>query len=198
MVKNINVLNKGYVNFVDSVGSDETIANIAGISYGKDKVGNTEKLIRILLKNGHMSPFEHASVTFKVKAPLFVARQWMRHRTGKYNEISMRYHEFSGDIYIPSLNRVNDDVQSFFKEYNETAIDSYKALISGGVSKEVARSVLPVGMYTTFYFTCDLRNLLHFLELRCDVHAQYEIREYALIIKDMLSELFPITMKNWE
>ena len=182
----------GYVRLVRTDGTERQLAEIVRISYGKDENDLTdedvERLIQLLLRNKHLSPFEFLSMVFKIKAPIFVARQWFRHRTGSYLEKSLRY-----TIAEPEFYAVNDEME----QYNQKAYEEYLRLIKH-IRKEQARAILPMGTYTEFYWKIDLRNLMHFLELRLDKHAQYEIREYAKAIERLFEEKFPVIHKYWK
>ena len=172
------------------------------------------KLINYLYKHKHTSPFEMVKFKFHVKAPIFVARQWFRHRMGNYNEISGRYTQLNEEIYYPNkvssqskINKQlssNDDISNNesvknimnnIKKYNEIQYSNYNELINIGVSRETARINLPLSLFTEFYFCIDLHNLLNFIKLRNSKNAQYEIKEYASKIQDIIEPLCPITMK---
>ena len=201
----MEVLNKGHIHITDYLPNNgnviQFIANKARISYGNSdemSYDDAKILVNKMLKNGHSSPFEHVILEFEVKCPLFVARQWIRHRTGSYNEISARYSEVKPDFYVASEERYLqfNDVTLTYDEFksstimcNDICYNKYLDFCRNGVPKEVARTVLPVGMYTTFYFKMDLHNLFHFLKLRQSYHAQYEIREYANAIVKLIKEL---------
>lgn len=198
-----DVLDKGFVRLVDYMGSDEAILRAARVSTGAASKG-TERdrgLIRYLYRNAHTSPFEMAELVFHIKAPIFVARQWLRHRTASVNEMSGRYRELEADFYDPSewrgQARINhqgsegaiDDQEACDTAYNASVALSntaYTSLLSRGVAREQARMALPVSVYTEWYWKMDLHNLFHFLELRMDAHAQAEIRAYAEAIYEML------------
>lgn len=216
--KKINVLDKGFVQLVDYMGDDKSAVKAARVSYGgetsteeKDK-----KLINYLLKHGHFSPFEHISFTFHVKAPIFVVRQWFRHRIGMSpNEISRRYTSKQADeFYLPDHIRIQDtkNKQGSFKttdkELTEKAINKinkiydetysvYQELLDMGVAREMARIVLPVGQYTEFYLTTNARALMHFLNLRADSHAQWEIQEYAKAMANISEKICPWTYESF-
>ena len=221
------VLNSGYVRLVSHMGDDLSIDNAARVSYDNDNRDSSrdrvsvQKLIHYLLSNGHTSPFEHVVFTFEVKAPIFVFRQWHRHRTWSFNEISARYTELDTDYYIPSganigtpsksskQARIADDggrseedqntIALLFKATNNNAFNIYKRLMEDyGVPREVARSVLPVGTYSRMYATVDLHNLLHFLKLRLHPHSQYEIRVYAEAMLELIRPIVPMTIEAWE
>lgn len=193
-----DVLDHGFVELVDFLGDDQKILKSARVSTGSTGSKGDVKdrgLIRYLYKNKHLTPFEQVTMTFHVKCPIFVARQWMRHRTQSYNEYSARYSEMIEDVYTPievfrqsesnhqgrstetveDSSLITEDIREMYREVN----DFYNELLKDGVAKEQARVVMPVGQYTEFYTTMNLRNLFAFLTLRLDEHAQYEIRVYA-------------------
>ncbi len=196
---------------------DAQIVRAARVSYGKGTktVRDDEKLIRYLLQHEHWSPFEMVEFKFHVKAPLFVARQWFRHRTASVNEISSRYSVMEDEFYVPGIWRLQDTknrqgsvgrldpltnayATDAYTEALEFSYKAYQALLSAGVAREMARMVLPLSLYTQFYWKQDLRNLLHFLKLRRDSHAQWEIRQYAEAILRLIRPLVPITVNAWE
>jgi len=214
----INVLDKGFVHLVDCMGDDRSAVRAARVSYGKElsTEEKDKKLINYLLKHGHFSPFEHISFTFHVKAPIFVVRQWFRHRIGMSpNEISRRYTSKQADeFYLPDHIRIQDtkNKQGSFKtddkELTQKAINKiekiydetysvYKELLDMGVAREMARTVLPVGQYTEFYLTTNARAIMHFLDLRADSHAQWEIQEYAKAIAEVFKEKCPWTYESF-
>lgn len=211
--KIIKVLDKGFVRLIDFIGGDERAVLSARVSFdmtlkGKEK---DKKLIEYLLKHQHLTPFEHCIFQFHIKCPIFVARQWMRHRWGSYNEVSARYTEVKDEFYIPEKFRVQDtknkqgsvetnelDNKYLIEKYKSTIENSYKVykyLLKNGVAREMARMILPVSQYTQYYWTVNARSLLNFLTLRLDQHAQYEIREYAKAIVSIFEEKMPWT---WE
>lgn len=214
-----NVLNHGFIRLVDKMGDDSTIVRSARVSYGdgtKTK-REDEKLIEYLLKNKHWTPFEMVVFTFHVKLPIFIARQWMRHRAGSYNEISARYSVMKDEFYVPDYDRIQgqsllnkqcsgelletDDqvaAKSMIEIANQNAYETYKDLIDLGVARELARVVLPVSTYTEFYWKVDLRNLFNFLELRLHNHAQYEIRVYAEAITEIIKDIIPMALKSFK
>lgn len=196
-------------------GSDVDIVNAARVSYGKfvDTLNEKDaKLIAFLMRHEHTSPFEHNQFSFRIKAPIFVARQWMRHRMNSYNEISYRYVQAPVEFYIPALWRNQDKVNkqssqgSFenaelteqYKKSIEISFKTYENLLENGVSRELARSVLPVCTYTEFIFTCNLHSLMHFLKLRLSPGAQYEIKQYALGMLNLALPHFPIALNEWK
>lgn len=197
--------NGGYVDFINKSGDDSLIVDSARISYGKENSHYTEdfliNFLTGLLERGHDTPFEHCSITMDVSVPFAVARQWMRHRTGKYNEVSGRYTESQCEFYVPDKMRFKATIERS-EELDAQALDvlceaydhayrSYKKLLEMGVVRELARLVLPLGTYTKFRCTFDLRNLFHFLDLRLDKHAQKEIRDYAGAVYNTLPKIFP-------
>lgn len=215
-----NVLDKGFVRLVSSMGNDLAIVRAARVSYNADwRVGDDDKdakLIKYLLKHQHTSPFEAVTFTFEVKAPIFVVRQWHRHRTWSYNEISARYTELDEGYYVPNVTEIttqstsNKQMRTTEQHHDalrlrdmiqgqcESSTLMYKSLIAQGCPRELARSVLPTAAYTRMFATVDLHNLLHFLKLRLHEHAQWEIRQYAEAIYDLLHSVVPVTMWAWE
>ena len=202
MENKINVLDKGYVKLLNHMGTDDEIANSARVSTQSDGKDN-RRLIRYLVRNGHMQPIEFGVLKFEVKLPIFVERQWVRHRTATMCELSGRYADSDCEVYIPELDNVrgseefeNDDgnVELFYME-NENAynagITAYTESLSIGVERELARINLPLGLYTLKHWQIDLRNLLHFLNLRNNPHAQLEIVQYAKVIESIVEEHFP-------
>lgn len=206
--------NIGSVELVRISGSDLDIVNAARVSYGKESTKFEErdmKLLSYLIEHKHTTPFEHNSLTFRIKCPLFVARQWMRHRIASYNEISYRYVEVPEEFYVPNEWRYQDkknrqgsvgqftdeQLKEQYKESLKVALNMYKTLLEKGVAREMARFSLPVSTYTEFFYTCNLHSLLHFLELRMEKSAQYEIRQYANCIYQVVEKHFPTTMKLW-
>jgi thymidylate synthase (FAD) len=210
----IKVLDHGYVRLVDWMGSDQRIVEAARISYNSPSKGPEadEKLLRYLYRNKHMSPFEMVRITLNIKLPIFVMRQMVRHRMQSLNEISARYTEVSDHYYTPEVWRNQDtknkqgsigvnDSTGITEEYHqsmESAYRVYQSMMDQGIAREMARMVLPVSVYTQVYSCWDLRNLLGFIRLREDSHAQWEIQEYAKAIKSICQELFPITMSAYE
>lgn len=217
MNKAIGVLDHGLIRLIDSMGSDLSIARNARVSYdaewraGED-TGSDARLIDYLYANGHNTPFEAVSVTFEVKAPIFVFRQWHRHRTQSFNELSARYRELPEEFYVPELDQITtqstDNKQMRTNEQNESAeyirtnielcnrnsFATYKELLKSGCPRELARSVLPVGTYSHMFATANLNNWFRFLGERLHPHAQYEIRVYALEILDMLETVAPVAV----
>lgn len=215
----ISVLdNQGWIGLLNYMGNEVDITNAARVSFGKRKESfddNDLKLMNYLIKNQHMTPFEHITMTFSVHCPLFVRAQWMRHRTWSYNEISRRYTDEEITFYLPKALRVQSDNNKQGSIDNSHVNDEkslicdmdiqqihafqlYKKLLEAGVCREQARSILPQSMMTTFWATTDLRNLLGFLKLRCDEHAQAEIREYANAIKELIRPIYPHVISAFE
>jgi thymidylate synthase (FAD) len=214
----INVLDHGFVRYVDHMGTDMDIVGAARVSYNSESKGEQKDkgLLEYLWKNKHTSPFEMCKLKIDVKLPIFIARQWIRHRMQNINEVSARYTELPGEFYIPTKWRKNLDKgknkqQSEISEeldhegltkkvecFCEESYNQYKSLLKDGVAKEMARMVLPLNIYTQWISCWDLKNLLHFITLRDDAHAQAEIQEYSKAIKQILKELFPWTMEVYE
>jgi thymidylate synthase (FAD) len=208
------ILDKGFLRLVDMMGDDYAAVKAARVSYGKGiKTPEKDKnLIFYLMEHGHETPFEHIVFTFHVKAPIFVARQWFRHRIGSFNEASLRYTELKDEFYIPDHVRKNvvEDKQKAIRvdeeqlkqkalDLIESAIENsykvYKELLEMGVAREMARIVLPMSSYTQFYWTVNARSLMNFLNLRADSHAQWEIQQYALNIANIFKEKCPWTFE---
>lgn len=215
----------GFIRLVDIMGSDADIADAARVSYGKGTraVSDNRNLIRYLVRHKHTSPLEMASVKFHLKLPIFVMRQLVRHRTAKVNEYSGRYSVMSDDCYIPEQEYIQPQSVSnkqgrsgelsggWKKKYNEIitditnkAIYAYRTLIGndtvshGGLTRELARTILPVSNYTECYWKMDLHNFFHFCNLRMDSHAQQEIRDYAIPMFEMVKPHFPIATEAFE
>ena len=192
-----DVLNAGYVRLVEYMGGDESVirnARRCWRSEGKSSEESDKNLIRHLLREGHMTPFETIVFTFDVKCPIFVARQWMRHRHASINEESLRYCVAERDYFIP--HGLNQQQLAFWKMYNDEQFDRYN-LLKQTMPKEQARSILPLGTYTKFYWTVNGRSLMNFLKLRLDKGAQAEIREYAKVILDMTKVVAPVSFTEF-
>ena len=192
-----DVLNAGYVRLVEYMGGDESVIRNARRCWRSEDKSSEESdrnLIRHLLREGHMTPFETIVFTFDVKCPIFVARQWMRHRIGSFNEESLRYCVAERDYFIP--HGLNQQQLAFWKMYNDEQFDRYNFLIQT-MPKEQARSILPLGTYTKFYWTVNGRSLMNFLKLRLDKGAQAEIREYAKVILDMAKVVAPVSFTEF-
>lgn len=206
--------NIGSVQLIQSVGDDTGIVNAARVSFGKriDSIEDKDrKLIKYLLEHDHGTPFEHNSLTFLVKAPLFVVQQHLRHRISSFNQISARYVEIKEEFYIPQNFRKqstnnrqasiegndleNEKAKLIYAESLKIAYSKYQELLSLGVAREQARGLLPHCTYSEYYWTCNLRSLLHFIKLRDHENAQWEIRQYAKAMKEIAKEIFPETFK---
>lgn len=217
-----DVLDHGFVRLVDHMGDDLSIVRAARVSYDAawragENEGSDHRLIDYLWRNNHTSPFEAVEFQFEVFAPIFVFRQWHRHRTWSYNELSGRYRELPEVFYLPDpalvgvqsscskqgrqegadLEIRTDEVQ-VIKRTCENAFVQYRGLLSSGWPRELARMVLPLNTYSHMFAKVDLRNLLHFLTLRCDPHAQHEIRVYAEAIRDLIRPIVPVAVEAWE
>ena len=184
------------VELLDHMGSDLSIVNAARVSYDKVSTNFSAqdvRLITYLMKNKHGSPFEHVSLTFRVKAPLFVVHQWERHRMASYNEESGRYIEMKPEFYIRSNDNSSIREEKFRADYT-----TYIWLLEHDESKEQARDVLPMSLYKSFWFTVNARSLMNFLSLRNDDHAQWEIRQYAKALESFFGATFPNTLSAFE
>ena len=219
----VPVLDHGFVRVVDYMGDDAAICQAARVSYGKGtkSVQNDEGLIRYLMRHWHSTPFEMCEVKLHVKLPVFVARQWIRHRTANVNEYSARYSILDREFYIPApehiaaQSSVNHQgrgealtgeeaarVLDILKSDSTRSYDNYQSMISDdgqqGLARELARMNLPANIYTQWYWKVDLHNLLHFLRLRADAHAQYEIRVYADAICSIVADWVPFAYAAFE
>lgn len=230
----VKVLDHGYVRLIDWMGSDQRIVEAARISYKSPSKGEEQdkKLLKYLYKNKHTSPFEMCKVTLNIKMPIFVMRQYVRHRMQNLNEVSARYTELPNEFYIPKSWRPQDTknkqgsiqtddwnpiVYTIYDtspggnnqplqvsatdaliEHCDRSYDLYTKMLGAGIAREMARMVLPVNIYTEIYTCWDLKNLLHFISLRDDSHAQAEIQEYGKAIKEIVRELFPTTIEAYE
>ncbi|MFC1614437.1 FAD-dependent thymidylate synthase [Gemmatimonadota bacterium] len=219
--KEIKVLDRGFVRLVDYLGSDARIVQAARVSYGpgtktlrEDKV-----LIDYLLRHQHTSPFEQVVITLHAKMPIFVARQWVRHRTARLNEISGRYSEMKDEFYLPETGRVqpqdtvnrqgSSEDRDVPAEVREKAIElikrdqgnayaSYREMLDDGISRELARINLPLNLFTEWYWQIDLSNMFRFLKLRMDWHAQWEIRQYADTLAMIVKAVAPMAYEAFE
>jgi thymidylate synthase (FAD) len=219
----VPVLDHGFVRVVDYMGDDAAICQAARVSYGKGtkSVQNDEGLIRYLMRHWHSTPFEMCEVKLHIKLPVFVARQWIRHRTANVNEYSARYSILDREFYIPApehiaaQSSVNNQgrgealtgeeaarVLDILKSDSARSYDNYQSMISDdgqqGLARELARMNLPANIYTQWYWKVDLHNLLHFLRLRADAHAQYEIRVYADAICSIVADWVPFAYAAFE
>ncbi len=213
LYKKFKVLDHGFIRVIDYMGSDSAILQAARVSYGKGtkQINQDEALIKYLMRHYHTTPFEMCEIKFHVKLPIFVARQWIRHRTANVNEYSARYSILDHEFYIPKaeqiakqsdnnkqgrgkafdLNTSKKIIDSLINDSN-LAYSHYEKFIEQGLAREIARTNLTLNYYTQFYWKVDLHNLFHFLKLRIDKHAQYEIRVYAEIMLDIIKEWVPI------
>ena len=199
----------------DSMADDLSVVNGARVSFARrvDEMDEADEgLIRFLMRERHGTPFEHNSFRFHVRTPIFVAREWFRHRIGSFNEFSMRYARATDEFYVPASEDVRTQVgkpgsYSFepvepqvaeatrrrLREVYETAYRAYEELVEQGVARELARAVLPVGAYTEFYWTVNARSIMHFLSLRNDETAQREIRVFAAAVEQLWGDHMPVT-----
>lgn len=210
------LLDYGYVRLVDQMGSDLSISRAARVSYDGEPREEDGKLLKYLMKNKHTSPFEAVVFTFEIKAPLFVFRQWHRHRTWSYNEVSARYTELPEEYYLPITETVGKQASSNKQMRDivpnehgalivqhlqlgaEEAFKRYKQLLEWGCPRELARSVLPLSTYSRMFATVDLHNLFHFLRLRLHEHAQYEIRVYAEVLLELIEPYVPLAVEAFK
>ncbi len=220
----IEVLDHGFVRLVDSMGSDLSVVRAARVSYdadwraGEDE-GSDKRLIKYLWRNGHTSPFEAVEFQFEVKAPIFVFRQWHRHRTWSFNELSARYRELPAEFYVPEPEiigkqasgnkqaRVIEQIGEYAQDNNsavlirkscERSFKQYRVLLERGVPRELARSVLPVATYSHMFAKVNLLNLFRFLTLRTHEHAQWQMRQYANAMRELIKPIVPVAVGAWE
>lgn len=218
--KRIDCLDKGFVRLIDVMGDDAAIVQAARVSYGTGtkKVLEDRGLIRYLLRHAHTTPFEMVEFKFHVKLPIFVARQWIRHRTANVNEYSGRYSEMKDEFYTPHPNDIRpqsvankqgrsdetlpegmaEQAANAFKSGQDEAYAQYQEFLEQGIAREIARINLPVSNYTEWYWKIDLHNLFHFLRLRIDAHAQYEIRVFAEAIAELVQPFVPYAWEAFE
>ena len=218
--KEFRVLDKGFVRLVDYLGGDARIVQAARVSYGEGTKSYREDagLIDYLLRHEHTSPFEQVILTFHVKLPIFVARQWIRHRTARVNEVSGRYSIMKDEFYVPApadLAEQSEDnkqgradtplapdraerVIADLRAGQRAAYEDYAGLVDQGLARELARINLPLSLYTEWYWQIDLHNLFRFLMLRLDPHAQKEIRLYAAVMLDMARAVAPAATESFE
>jgi thymidylate synthase (FAD) len=211
----IQVLDHGFVRLDDAMASDLSVVNSARVSFGRRKTEmdeSDEGLIRFLMRDRHGTPFEHNAFRFHIRCPIFVAREWFRHRVGSFNEFSMRYAKATDDFYVPEADDVRTQVgkpgaYSFepvspelaeqtreeLQAVYEHAFATYERLVEAGVARELARAVMPVGAYTEFYWTVNARALMNFVALRAHETAQREIRRYADAVETFFAEKMPVT-----
>jgi thymidylate synthase (FAD) len=211
----LRVLDHGFVRLDGAMASDLSVVNAARVSFArrKDEMDEADEgLIRFLMRDRHGTPFEHNAFRFHIRSPIFVAREWMRHRVGSFNEFSMRYARATDDFYVPEAEDVRSQVgkpgaYSFepvepglaesareeMRRAYEEAYTTYERLVAAGVARELARSVIPVGAYTEFFWTVNARSLMNFVSLRAAETAQREIRRYADACEVFLAERMPVT-----
>jgi thymidylate synthase (FAD) len=211
----IRVLDHGFVRLDDAMASDLSVANAARVSFArrKEEMDDADAgLIRFLMRERHGTPFEHNAFRFHVRCPIFVAREWFRHRVGSFNEFSMRYAKATDEFYVPAPEDVRSQVgkpgaytfetvdlelaeqtRDEMRAVYEAAFATYERLVEQGIAREVARAVLPVGAYTEFYWTINARSLMNFVSLRAAETAQREIRRYAEAVERFLEQHMPIT-----
>jgi thymidylate synthase (FAD) len=215
----VQVLDHGFVRLDGVMADDLSVVNGARVSFARRKTEmeeSDEALIRFLMRDRHGSPFEHNCFRFHIRCPIFVAREWMRHRVGSFNEFSLRYAKASDDFYIPDAADVRTQVgkpgaytfepvdealaeqtREKLQEVYESAFTAYEELVDAGVAREVARSVLPVGAYTQFYWTVNARSLMNFISLRNSEFAQLEIRRFAEAVEAFFAEHMPVTYASF-
>ncbi len=213
-------LDKGFIRLIDVMGDDSSIVQSARVSYGKGtkSVNVDRELIRYLMRHRHTSPFEMVEFKFHIKLPIFVARQWIRHRTANVNEYSGRYSEMKDEFYVPELEQIRTQsilnkqgrdeeklpenvamsILNILKDSQSKLYSQYQEMLEQNLVRELARINLPLSTYTEWYWKIDLHNLLHFLKLRLDWHAQYEIRVYAEKIADILKIAIPMSWQAFE
>ena len=218
--QDLPVLDHGFVKLVDYLGGDNRIVEAARVSYAGGTKGFREdrQLIRYLMRNRHTSPFEQVVLTFHVKLPIFVARQWIRHRTARVNEISGRYSVLDNEFYLPAEEQLGfqsdknkqgrshermpaeqaSAIRATLQQSQQRAYAEYELLLEQGLAREVARVNLPLAIYTQWYWQMDLHNLLHFLSLRLHPHAQWEIRQYAERIAQCARAVAPVAYESFE
>jgi thymidylate synthase (FAD) len=211
----IEVLDHGFVRLDDAMADDLSVVNAARVSFARRKETmdeSDEGLVRFLMRERHGTPFEHNSFRFHIRCPIFVAREWFRHRVGSFNEFSMRYARATDDFYVPAPDDVRtqvgkpgaysfepvepelaEETRAALADVYEQAYATYERLVEAGVARVLARSVLPVGAYTEFYWTVNARALMNFVSLRAAEAAQREIRRYAEAVERFLAERMPVT-----
>ena len=211
----VSVLDHGFVRLDGAMADDLSVANSARVSFGrrKEELDDSDRgLITFLMRERHGTPFEHNAFRFHIRCPIFVAREWFRHRVGSFNEFSMRYARATDDFYVPRAEDVRtqvgkpgaysfepvepelaEETRERLREIYDTAYAAYEELVERGVARELARAVLPVGAYTEFYWTVNARSLMNFLSLRAAEAAQREIRLYAEACETFLASKMPVT-----
>ena len=215
VLRQIDVLDHGFVRLDAAMADDLSVANAARVSFARRKTELDEAdegLIRFLMRDRHGTPFEHNAFRFHIRCPIFVAREWFRHRIGSFNEFSMRYARATDEFYVPEAEDVRSQVgkpgaytfepvepalaehtREEIRKVYELAYATYEELVEAGVARELARAVLPVGAYTEFYWTINARSLMNFLSLRSAEAAQREIRRYSLACEELFSTQMPVT-----
>lgn len=203
----------GHVQLIDHMGSDSAIVQSARVSYGAGTkaVSDDRALIRYLMRHWHSTPFEMVEFKFLIKCPIFVARQWMRHRTASINEISARYSVIPSDFFVPEYRKQSktnkqgsgeplevDDLAVKVEQSCCDAFEMYNDLLDEGCARELARCHLPQSTYTEFYWKINLHNLFHFLKLRMDLHAQKEIQDYATHVYELIKPIVPMACEAFE
>jgi thymidylate synthase (FAD) len=216
----VDLLNKGFVRLEHVAGDDLFIVNAARISFLQKSTELTKReegLINFLMRERHGTPFEMVEFWWHIKCPIFVTREWMRHRIASYNEMSGRYRELPGEFYLPAPEAVRTQVGKpgayrfesvdpelaiktidRFQKVYDFAWTEYQEMLGDGIAKELARDVLPVGIYTEFMFKCNLRSLMNFISLRAANGALYEIRIYAQVMAKIVANIVPITWARFE
>ena len=211
----IRILDHGFVRLDDAMADDLSVVNGARVSFARHKDemdASDEGLIRFLMRDRHGSPFEHNAFRFHIRCPIFVAREWFRHRIGSFNEFSLRYAKATDDFYVPDADDVRtqvgkpgaysfepvspelaEETREELKAVYDLAYATYTRLVDQGVARELARSVLPVGAYTQFYWTVNARALMNFVSLRNSEFAQLEIRRYAEAVERFFEQKMPVT-----
>ena len=231
LYKPIPILDHGFIRVIDYMGTDQSIVQAARVSYGEGtkKLREDRGLIRYLLSHWHTTPFEMCEIKLHIKLPIFVARQWIRHRTANVNEYSARYSVLDKEFYVPELDQLGSQsttnkqgrsntldkkfalqAQNLIKKNSNQLYEDYQNLLNGkllshdeyvegeGLARELARTTLPLNYYTQWYWKIDLHNLMHFLRLRADSHAQYEIQIYAEKMVEILKKWVPLTYEAFE
>lgn len=210
-----NLLDFGFLRLVDFMGSDTAVVQAARVSFGQGSKGEKKDklLIDFLIENRHDTPFEQSVFKFHVKCPVFVARQWFRHRWSSFNELSGRYTEMKDEFYVPEKFRtqkalnyayqdlpenLNQELGKKLESFYKNMYELYESMLAQGVAREQARIVLPFGLYTQFYWGVNARSLMNYLSLRLDIHAQQEIRVYAQAIEKVFKEKLPWTYEAFK
>src|SRR3954447_5714588 len=213
--REIAVLDHGFVRLDAAMADDLSVVNAARVSFARRRLEMDDSdvgLVKFLMRDRHGTPFEHNAFRFHIRTPIFVAREWFRHRVGSFNEFSMRYAKATDDFYVPELEDVRSQVgkpgaYSFepvdeelaertreeMQEVYQHAFETYERLVEAGVARELARSVMPVGAYTEFFWTLNARALINFVSLRAAETAQREIRRYADAVEQFFAAKMPVT-----